>query len=523
MVRGAGYRFVGELHELEGAPPKATALPPANAGIAEPLVGRERVLAALSGALDDCVAGRGRLVILGGEPGIGKTRCARELSRLAQARGVPALLSRCLEQEGVPALWPFVQLLRQAADHNRDAAPEIERVLGELQPGDSQRTRSGAPYDRSLERFWSFDRVARVLRQAATPAGLVLVIDDLQWADGSSLQQLERCMADLDQSRVLIVATLREPRPSTEPVRERALRRLSRAATVIELGGLSQTETEELVRQVKGSHATKLAADLHRRSAGNPFFLCELLRSLSDAELTAGTDTAASAPRPRVIRDMILGRLDGLGDDALTVLRAASTLGTEVEVATLRAVVDLSAERFMRALEPLLEQRLLTRSASLERCAFSHDLVREVVYAQLEEVERVRYHRRAAEALAARANASPVEIAYHFHRALTDGVHEQALRYALSAGTHCMDTLAFETAARCYRWGLAALDFHAATDPVTTREPLRVRAEVMLQLGVAILAIGRSTDAVQVLRDAAQVADRGGCGELVARAGTWLR
>jgi DNA-binding winged helix-turn-helix (wHTH) protein len=519
MLRGAGYRFVADVVEQLPAPAHAPEFT-ARAIDADPFVGREHVLLALSKALDDGVRGRGRLVILSGEPGIGKTRCARELALRAETRGVPVLTARCLEDEGAPALWPFIQLLRQIAAQNADAAQRIEPLLTRLLPPDSLgdvAALSGTPAERTIERFRTFDRVARALHEAAEAQALVLVLDDLQWADDASLRQLELCVTDLEYARILIIATLRAPQPNGDPARQRLLRRLERAATVIELGRLSRAETEELVRQLTGANSTaKLSIELHRKTEGNPFFLRELLRTLPAAALGADGDETLIARLPGVVRDMVLARLDDLDDSARSVLRAASTLGKEVELATLRAVVQLPAEGFLLALETLLERGLLTRSAEVERCSFSHDLVREVIYGQLEEATRVRCHRRIAEVLEARGDRSPVEIAYHFHRALPDGVHKQVLRYATLAGAASMETLAFETAERCYRWALSALDFDATADP-------RIRAQLMLELGVAILAGGRSAEAAQVLRDAAQVADRGDYGDLLAHAGTWLR
>jgi hypothetical protein len=221
---------------------------------------------------------------------------------------------------------------------------------------------------------------------------------------------------------------------------------------------------------------------------------------------------------PRVVRDVIRGRLEVLDAEAQGVLRAASVFGGEFDLAALRAVADLSGPALLSALDAALAGRLIARAAGEGSFAFSHDLVREVIYDDLSEVERVRYHGRAGAALEARTTGSGrhIELAHHFHRALAAGVHEKALRHASAAAVEAMRMFAFDTSARCYRWALCALDHHEQDDPHT-------RAELTLGLAAAVLSLGRSTEARAIYHDAVEIAEQHDFGDVLATAATWLR
>ncbi len=527
-LRGAGYRFVGELSELTNAVPsahsgsgKARRSKSAQWKSRDEFVGRQNVMQALSNALGRATAGQGQLVILSGEAGIGKTRCASELRDVAEREDIRVFSARCVEIEGAPAFWPWVQLLRQAAaEGDPEWTAEAGELLEQLVPGAV--VRQGAQGeaeagDWASDRFWLFDRVVRVLIKVAEAAPCVFLLDDLQWADDASLRLLQLFVNGVGRVPCLLIATLREPRLAAGDAAERTLRRLARSATVIELAGLSEAETAQLVSSLAGdAHVARLAPELHARTAGNPFFLMELMRlslaSGSDADMPPATKL------PRVVRDVIRGRLEVLDAQALAVMRAASVFGGEFDVGLLHGEVELPRAALLVAIDAALESKLLTRTPGEARFGFAHDLVREVIYEDLSQVERVRYHGRAGTALATReaGNGRPVELAYHFQMALPGGKHEPALRYAALAGGSALRMFAFDTAARCYRWALVALDHHPHDDS-------RARAELMLGLATAVLGVGRSTEAREIYKAAVDLADAHDFGDLLAAAGIWLR
>jgi DNA-binding winged helix-turn-helix (wHTH) protein/tetratricopeptide (TPR) repeat protein len=526
-LRGAGYRFVGELSELAKPAPAArlrSSEPagnrPAPAAPRDELVGRQNVMHALSNALGRATAGRGQIVILSGEAGIGKTRCAQELADLAARDRIRVFSARCLEVDGAPAFWPWVQLLRQAAaEGDPEWTAEARALLDELVPtGDARVGAQAETAEWANDRFWLFDRVVRMLAKVAEAAPCLFMLDDLQWADDASLRLLQLFVNDIGRVPCLVVATLREPRPAVNDAQERTLRRLARSAAVIELDGLSPAETAQLVSAVAGAaSAARLASELHQKSAGNPFFLVELLR-LAIASGSGDPAAPGATKLPRVVRDVIRGRLEVIDAKAQSVLRAASVFGGEFDLSLLLGVVELSRAALLAAIDAALASKLLTRAPGDGRFAFAHDLVREVVYDDLSQVERVRYHGRAGATLMARGSRDghQTELAYHYHMALAGGGHEPALRYATAAGATALRTYAFDTAARCYHWALAALDHHPHDDP-------HARASLTLGLATAVLGLGRSTEAREIYKAAVAIADDHDFGDLLAAAGTWLR
>ena len=517
-LRGVGYRFADEVQLQAGsrhaAAPARSVRPASPSKPWDTLVGRHSAMRALSEALTRAGEGHGRLALLSGESGIGKTRCAEAVSELAEARAMRVLDARCLETDGAPPFWPFIQLVRRLAPSADTAsAVEARALLAALTTDASAAEAGQGPRTGGeIERFWILDRSVAVLRQLLRAAPSVLVIDDLQWADESSLRLLQLFAAELERLPCLVVCTLREPRTNPDPARERLLLSLRRNALVLELSGLSQAETEELVGVVaRDQDAAELGAELHRRTAGNPLFLREMLRLYLESPQSSGLSL------PRVVRDVIRGRLDELSGTAREVLRAASVLGLEFDVTLLQQVSTRASDELFAAFDAALDARLLTTTDNADCFAFTHDLVRAALHDELNHAERVRLHLRAGEALESRGgDGFQGEAAYHFAQALGGGAHEKALRLAAAAGRAAMRLSAYDSAARYLRWALDALDRHPKDAP-------RLRAELTVDLGAAVFTHGRSTEARELFRAAAAIAESHGYGDLLALTATWMR
>lgn len=525
-LRGSGYRFAGEVEELPAAAPRTgtarsvrPSAPPSNPWDA--LVGRRSAMQALRDALARASEGHGQLVLLSGEPGIGKTRCAEAVCELAEKREVRVLDARCLETDGAPPFWPWIQLLRRALGgrEQREASEQSEaRALSSALAPDTGSTDAAEPLRTGweIDRFWILDRAVGVLRQLLQGGPSLLLFDDLQWADESSLRLLLLFAAELERLPCLIVGTVREPRTTPDPAREKLLQALARGALVLELSGLSETETRELVGTVAGSlEASDLPAELHRQTGGNPLFLREMLRLQLEKP---GAGPLSGSSLPRVVRDVIRGRLDELHTSAREVLRAASVLGMELDVTLLQRVSGRSSDELFEGLDEALDARLLTTTDSADRFAFTHEMVRAALHDELSHAERVRLHVRAGEALESRGGGDgwQGEAAYHFHQALGGGAHDKALRLSTVAARAAALVTAYDSAARYLRWALDALDRHPKDAP-------RTRAELTVELGAAVLAQGRPSEAREHFRAAAAIAERHGYGDLLAQAATWMR
>jgi DNA-binding SARP family transcriptional activator len=301
-------------------------------------VGRERELAELSAGLDDALEGRGRLFLLVGEPGIGKSRIAEEVATLARARGAEVLVGRCWEAGGAPAYWPWVQALRthlDDADLDRlraqlgGGAAEIAQILPELSellPELPQRAAES-------ERLRLFDAVAGLLRHASADRPILLALDDLHAADTPSLLLLQFLARELASMHVLALGALRDVDPVPSRELSGTLAEIARESTTARLNlyGLSEQDVAELLTQTATPIASpELAASLYDRTEGNPLFVGETVRLLTrEGERPEHLGVAPT------IRDVIEKRLDHLPDGSRELLGMASVLGREVELAAL--------------------------------------------------------------------------------------------------------------------------------------------------------------------------------------------
>jgi DNA-binding winged helix-turn-helix (wHTH) protein/tetratricopeptide (TPR) repeat protein len=526
-VHGRGYRFVATLRDAGAADARAAeAAPPVPLS---PFVGRERTLERLEGALASALAGRGRVVLLAGEPGIGKTRTAEELARVARERGAEVVIGRCFEGEGAPAFWPWLQLLgelvagvspeRLRAALGPDAA-ELAQLLPELR---ARLPALAAPASVAGEqaRFRLFDALTGFLRRRAQQGPLVLVLDDLHWADEASLRALEFLAPALRNVALLVIATFRDVEVRRDHPLAKLLGALARQADCerIALRGLERGEVAELVEAVAGkAPSAELADTVHEMTEGNPFFVFELARLLAEGGLAARPSALAL---PQSVRDAIGRRLDALSADANELLRTAAVLGRAFDVALLSRVVGRGPEALLDQLgEALAAGVLVEHEERVAHYAFAHALVRQTLYEELRAPQRVRLHQRVAEALEASFAASddpPLsEIAHHWFEAAPGGGAEQAIAAAERAAERAHQLLAYEESARLYEQALEALTIAAPEDAAR-------RFELLAAAGAEHAAAGARESARTSFRTAAGIARGLGRADLLARAALGYR
>jgi len=395
----AQRRVLGQL----SAPAEPAEPPAASAGpAAAVLVGRAEELAVLRQAVKAAFAGGTGLVIVEGEPGVGKTRLLEETAAEAGRRGALVVWGRCLAGDGTPSMWPWVRVIGAlieslpAAAHQEWQAGELGRLVGwpSVVPGTPVLPDSGA-------RFRLFEQAVVLIGQVSARRPLVLVIDDIQWADVASLELFSHLVARLPGG-TSVIGALRDRAPVPRPEVARTLAAASRQPRHrrIRLGALGPAEVAELVRRETGRPPSAAAArSIHARTGGNPFFVRELSRFLADGgELT--DDAAARAGVPSTVRDVVRDRVAGLDDNARGLLQTAALIGRDVDLALLASAAGLEVQSCLDRLEPLealgLLEPLRGDPFSLR---FAHDLVRESVAWTTSTPQVPVLHLRVAEAL----------------------------------------------------------------------------------------------------------------------------
>jgi tetratricopeptide (TPR) repeat protein len=451
-----------------------------------PLIGREREVAELRAALDAALAGDGRVVLLAGEPGIGKTRLASALAGEAASRGVPVWSGRGFEDGSAPAFWSWNTALRRWVDKRGYEAvvaaagswgPELAHVFPVL------RDRIAAPpasttaeWDRA--RFRVFDIVSRFLAAFAAPAGLVVLLDDLHWADLPSLKLLEFVAADVHDTRLLVVAAYRDTEVQREDPFSETLSRLVREPSTRRLlvNGLSPADCARWVglTGVEGD-AAPLGEALHRETNGNPFFVGEVVHLLADE---GSLRTGFSPERvPHGAREVIGRRLDRLGSDCRAVLDVAALFSDTIDARLLEEVLDdpTAADHLARAQR---DRILVEVDGQRRQYAFAHALLRRVLADEQTPSERSAWHARIAVVLerqAVTAEEVTTELVRHFAAAGTPAALRKAFDYACQGAQQAARELGWEEAVRLYE---IALDVGARSGAVDAERAIELELEL---------------------------------------------
>jgi DNA-binding SARP family transcriptional activator/tetratricopeptide (TPR) repeat protein len=453
-----------------------------------PLVGRDAELEALEDLLEVAAGGTASCALLVGEPGIGKSRLAAELGHLARRRGFTTLLGRCSQDEGAPPFWPWVAVLGSLGHE----LPEVEAAAGD----------DGA-------RFRAWEQVAGLVRTAAREQPVLLVLDDLHWADASSLGALRLLVESMDQERLLVVATRRTHPEPAGPLADLGEAAARRHALRLDLGGLGVADAAAVAQQVIGTRPSdRVSADLRARTEGNPFFIVEYARLVGPR---GHLRDLLDEPNPPVaVQDVLNRRISRLPDDTVAALRVGAVIGRRFDAPTLARAAGVDEDDLLDVIDPA-QAAGLVREDGIDRYAFGHALVVDTLLTGLRPSRRARAHARVAEALPT-GPGHEAELARHWLAAGPSYV-DRAWPAAVAAAAQSSRLHDHERASQLLTAALDCLDRDATA---TARD----RYDVLLALIDAHRWTAMWPELVACVEQAVAVARRIGDVELVATAAT---
>ena len=472
-------------------------------------VGRERELGGLRAAFDDAVNGNGRLVMVVGEPGIGKTALCKEFTRYVQERGGTTLIGHCYEEGSLSLPYlPFVQAMRsyvisRSEDDLRadlaDSASHVARIMPEIR--DKLRVKPGAPIDPEDDRYRLLNGVTTFLTNASKSRPLSIVLEDLHDADSGSLEMLTYLSGFLSETNALVVGTYRNVEVDRSHPLSGALAELRRIANFdrVPLRGLTVDEVQRMMSSIAGHDVPRGVSEaVYRRTEGNPLFVREVLRHLVEQGYLEREDgrprreTPPDMGLPEGLREVIGKRLSGLSDRCNNVLSVASVIGREFPLQVLQVVAGLTEDDLYAALEEasgvgVLEERSSVGAVVVFR--FSHAYFRQTLYEEMFAPRRIRMHQQVGRALeevySARQEEHATEMAEHFAHSSDEAGLAKALRYGEMAAGRAMSVNAHAEAARLL---YQAIEVQEVLDP----DDKAKRCDLLLALGQALMPVGEA-------------------------------
>lgn len=499
-------------------------------------VGRLAELEHLGELWGQTCAGALRVALIAGEAGVGKTRLSAQFAQQLHAEGAAVLYGRCEEDLGVP-----YQPWTQALGHLVQEAPQrvldryAERFGGDLArlvPALGDRVPdlpSPRESDSEMDRYLMYAAVAGLLHAAGENEPVLLIMDDLHWADAPTLSLLRHVVSASPEMAVTVLGTYRDSElPHDHPLlalladlhKEQGVERMK-------LSGLGADDVVALMEATAGHELDEqgrvLAEEITRETAGNPFFAGEVLRHLTESgaivQLPDGrwhlVGDLADLGMPQSVREVIGRRVERLGADARTALSAAAVIGRDFDLELLLAAVDLPEGRLLDLLDEAVSAALLQESHDRAgRFTFTHALVEYTLYEDLGRTRRSRLHKRIAEALEQECGDEPKErlgeLAYHWGEAVVSAETAKATNYARRAAERALQQLAPGEAVRWYRQALELYDQAEGGD-------LSERCDLLIGLGDAERRVG-DPDHRRTLLDAAELAEELGDEDRICRA-----
>ncbi len=440
------------------------------------------------------------MFMLVGEPGIGKTRTTQELASYAENRGAKVFWGRCYEEEGAPPYWPWVQTMRtyveQAGAEQLDAemgpgAANISEIIPEVR-GKLPDLETPRELEPGPARFRLFDSITTFLKNAAQGQPLMLVLDDLHWADRSSLLLLEFLAQEIGNSPLLLVGAHRDVELTRGHPLSQTLGALVREQLFhrVQLDGLTPQEVAELVEGNAGITLTlETTKVLHSRTDGNPFFVGEVARQATLESVIHDEGWASIIPEG--VRDTIGRRLNRLSEQCNQMLTTASIIGREFDFRLLITLSGgVSEDQLLQAVDEAVSAHLIEDvRGQMDRYQFGHALIQQTLADDLTTSRRVRLHARIAEALEALygddADNHAAELAHHFAEAQTSTGITKLVRYSLLAGEQALATQAHEDALAHFERGLVARDIDLSGTQTASDEEA---AALLFGLGQAQIA-----------------------------------
>ena len=496
-----------------------------------PFVGRAAELEKLRTLMPRAEGERRRVALLAGEPGVGKSRLAREFASRAAADGALVLYGACDAVVRTP-YRPFVEALDRLLRVTEVAelraalgagAGELTRLLPDL-PALVGELPEPVAADPDTERHRLHTAVADLLANASSGRPILLILEDGHWADAATLLLLRHLARSAWSARLLLLATFRDTEADVPGHLSETLADLRRSDDVVRLrlGGLSGAEISDLVSRAAGStpepELEELAATIHDLTQGNAFLVCELWRALLETgivEVVGGrvrvTRPLAELGTPESVREVVSQRLSRLEARTSDLLELAAVAGPEFELEPVRHAAGLAEPELLAALEEAVASGMIEELPSQRlACRFTHEIVRRALYDRLSRLRRAELHLRVGEALEAVGGTSDralADLAHHFGAAAPFGGPERAVDYNLRAARAASAALAFDDAA--LRLGTAL--------EIGVKGELE-HADALLELGSASHRAGKASDALDAFASAAKMARTLGSAELLARA-----
>jgi DNA-binding winged helix-turn-helix (wHTH) protein/tetratricopeptide (TPR) repeat protein len=490
-VAAKGYRFVAPLREVRSTGQRSSRRRPPRIS----LVGRDREMAALRAALDGAVSGGGRLVLISGEPGIGKSRLCEELAAVARAKGAALLIGRCSDDEQAVPFLPFVEMLESVVDSVSgpdilrttfgEQGPELTRLLPRLKtlvPELSPRTDLG-PAEARRYLFNCFcDFVARTARERSA----LMLLDDLHWADDSTLSLLDHLIQRLGDLRMLVVGTYRDSELDAAGGLAKYLEKLlrERMVTQVRLKALPPGDVAGMLHNLSGQEPPPdVTETILVESKGNPFLIEELFRHLQEEDRlydSAGKFRKrleiGETDAPPSVRLVVTRRLERLGDATRKMLGTAAVIGRLFSFEVLRNSSDADPDAILECVEEAEKCGLISpvEDSPDLRFEFSHELTRQAVIAGTSVARRQSLHLKVAEAIERVYNSALeghlAELAHHYR---SGGNRAKSIDFLHRAGEQAVSR-AMYTEAESY--------FAAALDEVVKMPETRARDERELRV-----------------------------------------
>ena len=530
-VRGIECKFKGEF-SLKGLREKYRVYQVVPIGGADVtalrrarFVGREKEISIMKTHLDETSAGLGRMVMLCGEAGAGKSRLADEVARDARTRGIRVWHGQCSAIEGAPPYLPFVEVLRQYVEERPDdvlidelgeEAIEIAKLVPDIARRIPVRGET-IPLPPEQERYRLLEAVRALIDSLARRRPTLLLLEDVHWADRASCMLLRHLVRSVTSAPIMILTTARIDEISQAHPLSDAIAEFGRAHAFsqIDVQGLGVTEVTEILQSLgAGDPPDGLAGTIFEATEGNAFFVTELISHLSSERLLIDEDGAWRRDFqkehwdvPHSIRAVIQHRIATLSEDSRRILAIAAVIGRQFNYEVMDTLEDIQPEALIEALDDGVRMGMIEQvKGAASGFRFTHHLIQQTLYDDVPAVRRQRAHLRIGEAMEQAPLAQPEEIAYHFTEAGRMAPPDKARHYLTVAGEKARTIAAWEEAASYYGQALALID----------GADLPEKARLQWRLGEALSGKGDWEASVSRLRDAMDLFSELGDAESVA-------